>query len=215
MKLKKNVKKSAITKIKSYVKNNKKYLDFISNDSPFISIYIFICFLVFFIDVRSKVFASKYFSLPATKNFNFFYPISYLKTISYIFGHLSWIHLNGNIIKLLFWAPAVEKYFDNLELFKIIITSAISSSLGIMVFDKRKTYGSSGIVYSMIVLNFLIEFRTKGKTGIIGTVPSALFWQIFFQFLNEYYNFLNNPNISHITHLMGAIIGFIFGMNIQ
>ena len=86
----------------------------------------------------------------------------------------------------------------------IIITSIITALINIII-SKKKIMGASGIVYMLILLSSLVNIEA-------GKIPITLILIFIFYIVTEIKDGLfKRDNISHLSHIIGAITGFIFG----
>ena len=97
-----------------------------------------------------------------------------------------------------------EKYGSINLLIMILITSFITALINIIISNKNIT-GASGIVYMLILLSSMVNLEA-------GKIPNTLILIFIFYILTEIKDGLfKKDNISHLSHLIGAITGFIYG----
>ena len=142
-------------------------VEMIHIDSPFTTLFAFICVIVHIINVLIPGdISSTYFAVWPWRSFSFSSPLAYWRLFSHIFGHGSWGHLSGNITNLLLVCPAVERHWGGKQLCAIFIYVAIASGIAHMTFGPSNAaqLGASGVVFSTILLNSLIEIGHTGST---------------------------------------------------
>jgi membrane associated rhomboid family serine protease len=89
----------------------------------------------------------------------------------------------------------------------ILITAFITALINIII-SKKQILGASGIVYMLILLSSLVNIEAD-------KIPVTLVLIFMFYIVNEIKDGLfKRDNISHISHLIGAITGFIYGFYI-
>ena len=85
-------------------------------------------------------------------------PRQYPQFLMHVLGHVSWEHLNGNLVNLLLVGPACEREYGSFNLLKIILWTAIFSAFSHMAFGPHNgvQLGASGVVFSLILLSSLV-----------------------------------------------------------
>ena len=160
-------------------------------------------------------FSTNYFGVYKWQWFDFAAPLSYWRVFSHIFGHVSWSHLNGNVVNLLLVMPSCERHFGELTLSWIILYVAVASGVAHIFFGESSTVqlGASGVVFSMIILNSLIEMGSPGQTGKAGRVPLTFICQLCLWVWKEIASqlFFSGTGVSHLAHLVGAVVGTVAG----
>ena len=122
----------------------------------------------------------------------------------------------SHVVNLLLVMPACERHFGALALLKIIFYVALASGVAHMFLGAHNTVqlGASGVVFSMIILNSLIEMGNPGRSGTVGKIPLTFLCQICLWCWKEVLSQLfsqGNTGISHIAHLVGAVVGTVMG----
>ena len=208
------------SKIRPYSPRCASCVNSIHIDSPLTTALILCCTMV---HVTSSViiteFSTNYFAIPPFAWFSFTSPKSYWRLFSHILGHTSWAHLNGNVVNLLLVMPACERHYGSLALTKIILYVATASGIAHMFMAPPNTVqlGASGVVFSMIILNSLIEMGSPGQTGSVGKIPLTFLCQICLWCWKEVVSqlFYSGTGVSHIAHLVGAVVGTIMGKSLS
>ena len=89
----------------------------------------------------------------------------------------------------------------------ILITAFVTALINIII-SKKQILGASGIVYMLILLSSLVNLEA-------GKIPITLILIFVFFIVNEIKDGLfKKDNISHLSHIIGAICGFIYGFYI-
>jgi len=171
-------------------------------NSPVILTFALICSAVFFIDVGMAGIIMKYFSVG-----NKIYwsdPLSIFSLFSHVIGHASLDHLLGNMTFILLLGPIIEeKYGSRFTLLMMIVTALATGLLNVMFFDTG-LLGASGIVFMLILL---VSF-TNVKSG---QIPLTFILVAILFIGKEVLHSLNDDQVSQFGHIIGGIIGSIFG----
>ena len=136
---------------------------------------------------------------------NMFDIFTYIKMFTHILGHSNYNHFKNNFLYILLVGPIVEEKYGSINLLKMILITAFVTALINMIFTKKRILGSSGIVYMLILLSSLVNIE-KGK------VPITLILICIFYIVSELRDGLfKKDNVSHLSHLIGALVGFVYG----
>jgi membrane associated rhomboid family serine protease len=89
----------------------------------------------------------------------------------------------------------------------ILITAVVTALINIIVGNKR-ILGASGIAFMLILLSSLVNLES-------GKIPVTLILIFLFYIVSEIKDGLfKKGNISHMSHIIGAICGFVYGFYI-
>ena len=99
-----------------------------------------------------------------------------------------------------------EKYGSADLLFMMVVTALVSSTLSILLFD-HGGLGASGIVFMLIMLSSFANFRA-------GTVPMTFVLVALLYLGEEVVRAFSNDNISQFGHILGGIVGGLFGFKL-
>ena len=111
---------------------------------------------------------------------------------------------------ILLIGPMIEEKYGSINLIKMIALTAIVTGLINMIFSKNKRIlGSSGIAFMLIILSSFVNMKA-------GKIPITLVLIILCYIMTEVKAGLFNKkdNVSHISHLIGAVCGGIYGFYI-
>ena len=180
-----------------------KYLNYFQYNSFVILTYFFISLIVLIINSISNDKLNK--ALFSSYRSSLLNPLTYLRFITYIFGHKDWNHFINNFLYILLIGPMIEEKYGSINLiYMILITAGVSSIIN-FIFSKNRILGASGIVFMLIVLSSFVNFSA-------GKIPITLVLICLFYIIKEIKDgLLKKDGISHFGHLMGAICGCIFG----
>lgn len=179
-----------------------KYLNYFHVNSKVILFYFFISFLLLILNNLTNKKINKCFSSGRNNVFNI---MTYVSMVTHIFCHSNYNHFKNNFLYILLIGPMIEEKYGSIKLIKMIIITSIITSLINIIISKKKIMGASGIVYMLILLSSLVNIET-------GKIPITLIFIFFFYIVTEIKDGLfKRDNISHLSHIIGAITGFIFG----
>ena len=141
---------------------------------------------------------------------SFFNPLTYLRLFTHILGHNAWDHFRNNFLIILLIGPMIEEKYGSINLLIMILITALVTGIVNTIFSKKSLLGASGIVYMLIILGSFVNIQE-------GTIPITLILIFIFYIVDEVNGLLfkKRDNISHGGHLIGAIIGCIYGIYIM
>lgn len=179
--------------------------NYISYNSKVILSFFFICLIAFIINTitkgkSNKLLFSNYRSSPLN-------PLTYIRLFTHIIGHSNWQHLKRNFLYILLVGPLVEEKYGSINLLIMILLTAFITGLINIIIGKYKILGSSDIVYMLIILSSIVNINK-------GTIPLTLILIIIFYIIDEILQINKSDNVSHLSHLIGAICGCIYGFYI-
>jgi GlpG protein len=133
-------------------------------------------------------------------------PWTWIRAFTHIFGHASWSHLVGNMSYLLLLGPMLEEKYSTRRLAVVVAVTAFAASLvNYIFFPEVALCGASGVVFAFILLSSFTDFRE-------GEIPlTFLLVAVFFLGQQIYDGLMVNDNISNMAHIVGGIIGGVFG----
>lgn len=180
-------------------------------NSPVVLTFALACIAVYFIDVILSVASAPNDIGPLTREFfmlkglfNWANPLDYLRTITYTMGHANQAHIMGNMSIFLLIAPIMEeKYGSRQILFMMVVTALVTAFFQILLFSDG-LLGASGIVFMFIVL---VSFANVQK----GSIPLTFILVVLFYLGQEIIHSMQTNNVSEYAHIMGGIMGAVFG----
>ena len=133
--------------------------------------------------------------------------------ITYMFIHGDLFHVLINMFVLWMFGSEMESIWGRAQFLRYYFLTGVGSGLVWLLFNTGQSYsvliGASGAIYGILIaygmmfpnrtvyLYFMIPIKVKWFVVFLGTVA----------FLSS---FNNNTNISHLTHLSGMVIGFVY-----
>ena len=135
-----------------------------------------------------------------------FDPLTYLRFFTHTIGHANWDHFCGNIMMILVVGPLLEEKYGSLNmLFVILVTAFITGLVQFLLFPGTGLLGASGVVFALILMSAFVNFKN-------GKISATLVLVTLFYIGGQIYDgiFLQD-NVSQLTHILGGIIGGVFG----
>ena len=178
---------------------------FIDYNAPVTLTFSLICLLVLFLDMYTGGYSTTAFFM--TRNSGWFNPLTYLRLVTYIFGHAGWDHFFGNITYILLLGPMIEEKYGSRNMIKmILITAVIGGVANNVIFPHVYLCGASGIVFMMIILASATSFEK-------GQIPLTLILVLVIFVGGEIYDAIYSvDNISQLAHIAGGLCGAWFGL---
>lgn len=133
-------------------------------------------------------------------------PLTYLRFFGHIFGHASWEHFINNIMYILLLGPLLEEKYGKTDMVMIIaVTALVTGLINFIFFPHVQLLGASGVVFAFILLSSFTSFQS-------GKIPVTFILVAVIYIGQQIYNgvFASN-NISELTHIIGGIVGSVFG----
>ena len=179
-----------------------KYFNYLKYNSFVILTYFFLSLIVLILKNITNRKTNKLFTSGRDSILN---PLTYIRMFTHILGHTNYNHFKNNFLYILLIGPMIEEKYGSINLLiMILITSFITAFINIIISNKNIT-GASGIVYMLILLSSMVNLEA-------GKIPITLILIFIFYILTEIKDGLfKKDNISHLSHLIGAITGFIYG----
>lgn len=182
-----------------------EYLKYFQYNSIVILTYFFLSLLVLWLKNLTNNKSNKLFSSGRDSIFN---PLTYIKMFTHILGHSNYNHFKNNFLYILLIGPMIEEKYGSINLLTMIIITSFITALINIIISKKQILGASGIVYMLILLSSLVNIET-------GKIPITLILIFIFYIITEIKDGLfKKDNISHLSHLIGAVCGFIYGFYI-
>lgn len=129
----------------------------------------------------------------------------YFRLFSHVVGHASTQHLIGNLSFILLLGPIVEERYGTKKLTLMILSTAIITAILHLIFFSNGLLGASGIVFMLIILSSLVNFKNK-------EIPLTFILVVLIFIGKEIYDSVTtDTNISHFAHIIGGVVGAIFG----
>jgi len=131
-------------------------------------------------------------------------PLMYFRLFSHGMGHAGWGHLVGNFTFILLLGPILEEKYGSRPLFFMIFITTLVTGILNATFFRNALLGASGIVFMMIILSSYTNARQK-------TIPLSFILVACLFLGKEVVNALGTDSISQFAHIIGGLIGGVFG----
>ena len=178
----------------------------IQYNSKLILTYFFTCLFVFILNKFTIGKTNKWFF--STYPSSIINPLTYFRLIGHSIGHDSLLHFTNNFMYILLIGPLLEEKFGSMNLLLMMIITSLVIGLFNNIFTRHILLGSSGIVYMFITLSSGVNIQN-------GHIPLTMILICIFYVVNEISNLFlefasKSKNVSHFSHLLGAVCGIIF-----
>ncbi len=133
-------------------------------------------------------------------------PLTYFRFFGHVLGHSGMEHFIGNIMLIVVIGPMLEEKYGSRDLLIIMLISAFVTGLTHFIFfPNLQLLGASGIVFTFILLASFTGY--KGNT-----IPLTFIIVAVLYIGNQIYQgIFVNDNISNLTHIIGGLVGAVFG----
>lgn len=187
---------------------SKNPLKKISYNSPVVLTYALICLIALVINFITRGWLNKAL-LVALPHGSLLNPLTYLRSVLYIFGHSDLKHFTSNMMFFLLVGPVAEERYGSQNLILMIGTTAVITAIINGIFFSSGIIGASGIVFMLIILSSFVNAE-KGK------IPLSLILVALCYLGTEIFNgIFVKDNISQFAHIAGGVMGIIWGLIMQ
>jgi len=171
-------------------------------NSPLILTFSFLCIVCYYLLDFLQSLNSPFFVLRSS--FSFVKISDYSSVFLYVLNHANPEHLFGNLTFILLLGPILEEKYGRKKLFYMIVVTTLATAILNIIFFNTGLIGASGIVFMLIILISFVNVED-------GRVPLT-FIMVFVLFISkEVYASFENDQISQFAHIIGGILGAIFG----
>lgn len=180
----------------------------ISFNSPVVLTFSIVCFAATLLGILTSGKATDLiFSVYRSPLYE---PMTYFRFLGHVFGHQDWNHFIGNITFILLLGPLLEEKYGSKNIALIIIVTAIVTGLSNYIFFPNiQLLGSSGIVFSFILLSSITSIKS-------GTIPLTFILVATIYITGQIFeSIFIQDNVSQLTHILGGGIGAYFGFKMK
>ena len=133
--------------------------------------------------------------------------------LTYIFLHSGFFHIFINMLVLWMFGKELEYRWGKNKFLLYYLVTGIGSGILTVLYDPYSIIpivGASGAIYGILIAYTLIY--PNRKVYIYGIFPMQIKFMMILLGLTAFFaSFLQtNSSISHVTHLAGMVVGFIF-----
>ena len=173
-------------------------------NSPVILSFVFISLISLLLGLVTNNASTKlFFSVNRSSPIK---PLTYIRLFTHVLGHIDWSHYINNMLIILVVGPLLEEKYGSANIVLIIIATAFLSGIANMImFPQTNLLGASGVVFAFILLSSITSFD-QGKIPLTFLLVAVIY--IGGQILSA---IMVQDNISNTTHIIGGIIGSVFG----
>ena len=171
----------------------------ISYNAPVVLTFALAAVLVFVITRVSDGFGTWFVAWPELVNIR-----SYAGLFTHILGHATWQHLLSNFMLILLLGPILEERHGSVQLFIMILLTALITGIANLVFSSGFVLGASGIVFMMILLASMANVRG-------GEIPLTFIAVAILYMGGEVVRAFREDQVSQMAHLAGGFAGAMFG----
>ena len=179
-------------------------------NAPVTLSFVSICFVATLLGIASNGEITK--TLFMTYHSSFLNPMTYVRFVTHVFGHVGWSHFIGNASYLLLLGPMLEEKHGSKAILEVIlITAVVTGLINYLFFWNIGLCGASGVVFAFIMLASFTDFR-EGEIPITFILVAAIFIG-----QQVYEGIAVQNNISNMAHIVGGIVGAIigYGLNVK
>lgn len=179
-------------------------------NAPVTLSFVSICFVATLLGIASNGEITK--TLFMTYHSSFLNPMTYVRFVTHVFGHVGWSHFIGNASYLLLLGPMLEEKHGSKAILEVIlITAVVTGLINYFFFWNIGLYGASGVVFAFIMLASFTDFR-EGEVPITFILVAAIFIG-----QQVYEGIAVQNNISNMAHIVGGIVGATigYGLNVK
>jgi len=181
----------------------------ITYNAPITLTFSIICTIVLLLDgLLGHHLIGAFFCAPGAQGSTFSFdphnPVDYIRLFTHVLGHESWAHLLSNLSFILLLGPLLEDRYGSGLLILMMLTTAFVTGIINAAFIPAALMGASGIAFMMILL---ASFNTIDKK----TVPLTFILILILYLGREIFVSSNQDNVANWAHIIGGIIGSIFG----
>nr|WP_303068280.1 rhomboid family intramembrane serine protease [Catenibacterium mitsuokai] len=177
-------------------------------NAPVTLSFVSICFVATLLGIASNGEITK--TLFMTYHSSFLNPMTYVRFVTHVFGHVGWSHFIGNASYLLLLGPMLEEKHGSKAILEVIlITAVVTGLINYFFFWNIGLCGASGVVFAFIMLASFTDFR-EGEVPITFILVAAIFIG-----QQVYEGIAVQNNISNMAHIVGGIVGATIGYGLN
>ena len=141
----------------------------------------------------------------STYRSSIFDPLTYIRAFTHVLGHSNWPHFMNNYLYILLVGPMIEEKYGSMNLLFMVLITAVITAIINTIISRNALLGASGVVFMLIIMGSFVNIQS-------GKIPVTLILVFIFYIINEVISgIFNKDNVSHLSHLIGAVCGLIYG----
>lgn len=133
-------------------------------------------------------------------------PLTYVRFIGHVFGHVGWDHFIGNMMLILVVGPLLEEKYGSANMVVVILATALVTGLANYIFFPRiQLLGASGVVFALILLSSFTSIKE-------GTIPlTFILVAVIYIGQQVYAGLFIQDHVANFTHILGGFVGAALG----
>lgn len=180
-----------------------EYIDYFDYNSIVILSFFFLSLIALILNKITKGKSNKLLFI--SRRSSLLNPMTYIRMFTHILGHKNWEHFRNNFLYILLIGPMIEEKYGSINLLIMILITAGITGIINMFITKNGILGASGISFMLILLSSLVNLQN-------GKIPLTFILIFIFYIASEIMDGLfKKDNVSHLSHFLGAVCGFIYG----
>jgi rhomboid protease GluP len=133
---------------------------------------------------------------------------TWVQVLGHVMGHLDWDHALANFAIILLVGPMLEEKYGSGRLLMMILFTALVTGLMVNFFFEAALLGASGVAFMMILLASFANAKT-------GHIPLTFILVTAIYLGREFMTAFEQDHISQLAHIIGGVMGSIFGFVLQ
>ena len=172
-------------------------------NAPITLCFSAICLLALLLDLLTS--GASTTAIFSTYRSSLLNPLTYIRLITHVFGHVNFTHLVSNMLYILLLGPMLEEKYHDKLIIVIIVTTLVTGIIHNILDSDTALLGASGVVFAFILLASI--------TGKTNGIPITLILVAILWLGNEILNGVSSADsISQLTHIIGGISGALLGL---
>ncbi len=133
-------------------------------------------------------------------------PLTWVRCVTYVLGHVSWDHLIGNMMYILLLGPVIEEKYGSKNTAAVIaVSAAVTGTVSMLFFPRVILYGASGVAFAFILIA-AVAIREDGAVPVTFILVAILYLG-----REVYDGILVRDNVSQTAHIVGGLVGAVLG----
>ena len=134
-------------------------------------------------------------------------PLTYLRMVGHIFGHMDIDHFMGNMMYILLLGPMLEEKYGSRDLALVILITGLVTGIFYFIFrPDTMLLGASGVVFAFILLASITRTRA-------GEIPLTFVLVALLYIGQQIYQALAaHDNVAYLGHILGGAVGAMIGL---
>ena len=176
----------------------------VTMNSPVVLGFVFISFVVMMLNFITRGKSNELLFMTYRSSLRSL--LTYVRLFTHVLGHNGWGHYIGNMSYILLLGPGLEeKYGARMLILVIVCTALITGVVNNVFFPGIALCGASGVVFAFILLTSFMSVRA-------GELPlTVILVAVIYIGQQVYEGLFVADDISNLSHILGGIVGAVFG----